>query len=1407
MKRSFHRPFMFITLVALLASCFPIGGGVRTAQAAMAGQGTPADPFIVTTAKELSDIRNDLAASYKLGADIDLAGYDHDRDGKGWLPIGNDGAAPFTGTFDGGGHTIRGLKVDRGLSDFAGLFGYVKGGTLSNVQLGAADIRGKDFTGGLVGMLENGVVENACTSGTVNGQGAVGGLAGAIRESTVSGVCSTSSVNGAFATGGLVGSMAVSGLIENAFASGSVTGVTHGIGGLLGEGDGASTLVQIRRAYASGPVAGGTSSGGLIGAAWNGTTVSSYWDVGNLPASAGGTGVATAAMNAQSTYAGWDFAGVWGIRDGETTPYLKAFAPKLTVEPLSSPVYAGSLPVKGTVSDFSAGEELSVRYDIVDGGGATVTSVTYSVYASGLDQPIDRMLPLTGVPSGAYSLRVSAKDSVHPWFEAAPVAFTVGNGAPTVTAVGIAGTAQVGRTLTGTYAYSDPEGDPEGATSFRWYAANSADGRNRTPIPGATGTSLTLTRDEMNKFISFEVTPAAATGTPTGTATVSAPTGAVATGPDWYTVGARAFTEDTAIYTSLQVDGGAPYVAFMDGAHGNRASVMTYRQGDWEYVGAPGFTAGSAEFLSLQIDNGKLYLAFQDEANGHRASVMTYNGTAWEYIGAAGFSSDLALELSLAFNNGTPYVGFVDKGLGYRATVMRFDGGAWVNVGSPGFSGNQIALPSLALDNGTPYVAFRDRANQSRLTVMKYDSGVWSAVGPPGLSADTVSDLSLVVDNGTPYAAYMDKSLGWKATVMKYDGGAGSWVPVGTPGFSTGGAQYVKLYLSNGELYVGYQDDIDGIALRATVKRFDGTSWTDVGSPAFSESRTFFNSLVVDNGTPYMAFMDDSNGKKATVMYFANNAAPVAGGVSISGTAQVGRTLTGFYAYSDAEYDREGASAYRWYASDDAAGTNKAAIPGATGKTWVPTSAYEGKFITFEAMPVAATGARTGLAAESAPTAAVAKADSGSNSSGSYSWYAEDPRVIVYVNDEPVRAGMRTRETAQGRTSTKIAIDAVRLKEKLRTEGRNAVVTIPFEQPTDAAIGELNGELFREIAELGTTVVVKTAEASYRLPSGFLDVNALAEKVGQGAEPGKLDVQIEVARLPAEREKAAEDALVRSGTPPVSKPFAFTVRGVSGERTADVPAFERYVEREIAVTAETGVSPATTGVALQADDTVRHAPTRLVDDAGKRFAKIGSLDNGTFAVVSHPMAFVDVAGHWSKPLVNDMGSRLVVSGVGDDLYEPDRAVTRAEFAAILTRGLGLRTENAEAAFRDVTGNEWYAGEVRTALSFDLIHGFEDGTFRPQEAITREQAMEMIANAMRVSGLSGTLQPADPGTVLEPFADAGSVSQWALASVADNVHSGVVTGRDGNRLAPKASITRAETAVIVRRLLERSKLIG
>lgn len=414
--------------------------------------------------------------------------------------------------------------------------------------------------------------------------------------------------------------------------------------------------------------------------------------------------------------------------------------------------------------------------------------------------------------------------------------------------------------------------------------------------------------------------------------------------------------------------------------------------------------------------------------------------------------------------------------------------------------------------------------------------------------------------------------------------------------------------------------------------------------------------------------------------------------------------------------------------------------------------------------------------------------------------------VDILINGKVENAGQATISQRNQQTALTIVVDQQKLNDRLAAEGQRAVVTIPIRQTSDIFVGELTGEMIRTMEAYRAILEFQTEQASYTVPAGQIRIGEIASQVGGSNDLQGIKVQIEIAVPTSVQSDIVRRAVAQNELTLVAQPLNFTVNAVYGDKSVEVKNFDAYVERTIAIPYDVDPNKITTGVVVEPDGSVRHVPTKVRQNNGRYEAQINSLTNSTYAVVWHPLQFNDVTNHWGKDAVNDMGSRMIVEGVGNGNFSPDRAVTRAEFAAIVVRGLGLRPENGETPFMDVQTEDWYNGAIRTAHAYGLINGFEDGTFHPNETITREQAMVILAKAMTITGLKDSLNAEPLDATLQPFQDETALSIWARNSAADSVKSGLVQGRSQSLLAPKGKITRAEIATIMQRLLQKSNLI-
>jgi hypothetical protein len=420
-----------------------------------------------------------------------------------------------------------------------------------------------------------------------------------------------------------------------------------------------------------------------------------------------------------------------------------------------------------------------------------------------------------------------------------------------------------------------------------------------------------------------------------------------------------------------------------------------------------------------------------------------------------------------------------------------------------------------------------------------------------------------------------------------------------------------------------------------------------------------------------------------------------------------------------------------------------------------------------------------------------------------------DAATNVEVNGESYSAGTSDNSTnGEGQAVTTVTVDTAQLQDILEGQGQGATVTIPIETGADVAAGVLTGDMVDTMEENGATLVIQTENATYTLPASEIDINAISGQLGTNVSLSDITVTVSVSAPSDDMVTVIADAANEGGYTLVVPAVEFTVSCTYGDQTVDVTTFDAYVDRTILI--PDGVDPnmITTAVVVDADGTPHSVPTEIVYDTatGHYYALIHSLTNSIYTVIYNPVEFADVTTHWAKDAINNMGSRLVVTGIGNNNFAPDRDITRAEFAAVIVRALGLEPGLGKSAFTDVKPTDWFAGYVETAVSYGLITGYDNGAFGPGDKITREQAMTVVARAMKLTGLKVSLSSGEAAALLGAFADGGSVSGYASDGMASCLKSGVLTGKDGSELAAKDNITRAEVAVIIERLLKLSGLI-
>ncbi len=189
-------------------------------------------------------------------------------------------------------------------------------------------------------------------------------------------------------------------------------------------------------------------------------------------------------------------------------------------------------------------------------------------------------------------------------------------------------------------------------------------------------------------------------------------------------------------------------------------------------------------------------------------------------------------------------------------------------------------------------------------------------------------------------------------------------------------------------------------------------------------------------------------------------------------------------------------------------------------------------------------------------------------------------------------------------------------------------------------------------------------------------------------------------------------------------------------------------------------------------------------------------DNYEDILDTYLLTFKDMKNHWAREDVEYMAELGIIQGKSEDQFMPEDNISRAEFAALITRTMGLSETPYENSFYDVVSEDWYSGYVQTVRSNNFMNGY-DGLFNPNSPITREEIAKVIVAAYN----------SKTGTALETgksiyFNDIDQISYWAWDYVAEAVDLGFINGVSEELFAPKEIATRAQAAVMLRRVYDK-----
>jgi len=196
----------------------------------------------------------------------------------------------------------------------------------------------------------------------------------------------------------------------------------------------------------------------------------------------------------------------------------------------------------------------------------------------------------------------------------------------------------------------------------------------------------------------------------------------------------------------------------------------------------------------------------------------------------------------------------------------------------------------------------------------------------------------------------------------------------------------------------------------------------------------------------------------------------------------------------------------------------------------------------------------------------------------------------------------------------------------------------------------------------------------------------------------------------------------------------------------------------------------------------------------------GTILKGRIAAGTERISFEDIENHWAKNAIIQIAERKIIFGIDGKTFAPDRDITRAEFAAIIVRALDLKYSGSDLKLSDIKASDWYYETISAAYENGIMNGYGKGMIKPGQNITREEAMAMMARALKLRNIDTGISETEISEAVKSFKDKSSISAWAAETAAVCVRSGLFEGNNGY-LKPRDNITRAETATIVLRMLD------
>lgn len=330
-----------------------------------------------------------------------------------------------------------------------------------------------------------------------------------------------------------------------------------------------------------------------------------------------------------------------------------------------------------------------------------------------------------------------------------------------------------------------------------------------------------------------------------------------------------------------------------------------------------------------------------------------------------------------------------------------------------------------------------------------------------------------------------------------------------------------------------------------------------------------------------------------------------------------------------------------------------------------------------------------------------------------------------------------------------------------------------------------------------TVMSVRYGDTVYRLPLKNINADAIARQFNTNVSSIHLLFQIE-RQSSSTGGSFGISQLNAEGAKLIVEPYEYSISVLIGNTTRALNVNTEHLLR----VRQNIVRDRTAMISFDAlVNKYTYAPTFIIQEGTLTVMNFKGVSNNIYAAVTRNKDYSDIRNHWAAADIRQLASKFVIDGQTVSSFVPGKNITRAEFAVFIARALGLTGDrSATAKFSDVAPNTATGVYIEAATRAGIITGHTDGTFKPNDPITREQMALMMIRAMEHTGNPVTLTQ-NANTILQKFKDRNQISNVGADAVAKAVQSGIIQGRTVDTFVPRGNATRAEAVVMLKRMMQ------